>query len=156
MSDSGDNVVSLIDREEAIFKARLSGKSVRRIAHEFHIEIAQVEDIIQRNCPVINIQMRAIALALDLERLDELQETFYSDAVKGDVQAAAILLKIAERRSAYLGIDAPVRVDPVQLLAAAKPRPTSTDLIEAAIRRIAAEHKPKDAAPDSEPSPPAE
>ena len=42
---------------------------------------------------------------MDLERLDELQETFYSDAVKGDVQAAAILLNIAERRSAYLGID---------------------------------------------------
>jgi hypothetical protein len=63
---------------------------------------------------------------LDLERLDELQETFYSDAVKGDVQAATILLNIAERRSAYLGIDAPVRVDPVQL-GSGKPRPTSTD-----------------------------
>ena len=146
MGGSGDdNVVSLIDREEAIFKARLSGKSVRRIAQEFHTDVPQVEAIIERMCPTIDTQMRAVALALDLERLDELQETFYSDAVKGDVQAAAILLKIAERRSAYLGIDAPVRVDPVQLLAAAKPRPTSTDLIEAALRRIAAEHKPKDA-----------
>ena len=91
MGGSGDdNVVSLIDREEAIFKARLSGKSVRRIAQEFHTDVPQVEAIIERMCPTIDTQMRAVALALDLERLDELQETFYSDAVKGDVQAAAI------------------------------------------------------------------
>jgi hypothetical protein len=61
--------------------------------------------------------MRLTALALDLERLDELQNVFYDDAMKGDAQAAAICLKVAERRSAYLGLDTPVRIDPVQLAA---------------------------------------
>jgi hypothetical protein len=136
MSDSDDNVVELIDREEAIFKARLAGKSVRRIAREFRTDLATVESVVQRCCPVINTQMRLAALALDLERLDELQNVFYSDAMNGDAQAAAICLKIAERRSCYLGLDSPMRIDPVQLAAEAQPQPTSTERIMAALNRL--------------------
>jgi hypothetical protein len=61
--------------------------------------------VIERCCASIDTRMRLNTLALELERLDELQSVFYADVMKGDVPAAAIVLKIAQRRSALLGLD---------------------------------------------------
>jgi hypothetical protein len=134
-----DNVVDLVDREEAIFRARLAGKSTRRIAREFDLDLASVTAIIERNTPTIDNNLRLITLQLELERLDEMQSVFYRAAVDGDVPAAAILLKIAERRSSYLGLDCPVRVDPKQLHEEVHPGPSSTEALLRELDRIAAE-----------------
>ena len=55
----------------------------------------------------------AQALALDLEMLGELQARTFRTAMAGD-GAGHLLLKIAERRSDLLGLDAPVRLDLMQ------------------------------------------
>lgn|SRR5262249_55620056 len=140
MSDPTDNVVDLVDHEEAIFRARLAGKSVRRIAHEFRCDVARVQAIIERMCTPVSVQMRRHALELDLERLDELQAVFYQNALGGDPAAAAITLKIAERRASLLGLDVPaaIRTDPVQVAVAATPE-TSTERIMRALDALAAE-----------------
>jgi hypothetical protein len=98
-----DNVVTLIDHEQAIFHARLMGKSIRSIAQEFHCEIAHVQAIIDRLCRPIDEHLRKHTLLIELERLDELEEVFSQRARNGDAQAAMIVLQIAERRAAYLG-----------------------------------------------------
>jgi hypothetical protein len=76
---------------------------------------------------------RLRAVALDLERLEAMQARFLHDALSGDLAAGHLCLKIAERRAAMLGTDAPVRVDAVQLTQVNGPQPTSTDQIRAAI-----------------------
>ena len=79
---------------------------------------------------------RLRAVALDLERLEAMQARFLHDALNGDLGAGHLCLKIAERRAAMLGTDAPVRVDAVQLTQVNGPEPTSTEKIRAAIDRI--------------------
>ena len=49
-----DNVVDLIDKEEAVYRARLAGKSPRRIAQEFNLSITSVQEIIERQSPIGN------------------------------------------------------------------------------------------------------
>jgi hypothetical protein len=84
--------------------------------------------------------MKATALELELERLDQYQASQHQDAIKGDRDAIAMCLKIAELRADFLGTRAPaaVRIDPVQLMEQAQPQLTTTDRIKAALDRIAA------------------
>jgi hypothetical protein len=132
-----DNVVDLIDKEEAVYRARLAGKSPRRIAHEFNLSITSVQEIIERQSPTIDNRLRLATIALDLDRLDELQTVFYRNAADGDVQAAAVLLKVQERRASLLGLNCPASVDPVRL--PESERPNSTELLLAELNRIANE-----------------
>jgi transposase len=53
-----DNVIELIEHQEAIFRARLAGKSVRKIASEFRMSISNVQEIIQRQAPTIDNNLR--------------------------------------------------------------------------------------------------
>jgi len=128
------------DLEERVFRARLSGRSARSIAKEFNLTTKAVAEIIERMCAPVSPEMRRQALALDLERLDLLQSVFYERAMEGDAASAAIAIKVSERRASLLGLDVPasVRGDPVQLTIQAAPE-TSTDRIERALARIAAE-----------------
>jgi hypothetical protein len=147
------NVVELIDRDSQIFRLRLAGLSVKKIARQFRLPVEQVEMIVKGMCTPVNLQMKAHGFELELERLDELQAAFYDDALKGDVPAAAITLKILERRAAMLGHDA-VRQDPVQLIASAQPQQSSTDRIRAALDRIAGKSPANgDGGINGEPSP---
>jgi hypothetical protein len=98
-----NNVVDLLGREEAIFRARLMGKSIRSIAQEFHCEIAHVQAVIDRRCRPIDEHLRKHTLLIELERLDELEKVFAQKARNGDAQATLIILQIAERRAAYHG-----------------------------------------------------
>jgi hypothetical protein len=151
-----NNIIELPDRDEQMFQARLSGQSVRSIARQFRVSEAQVQATVARLCTPVNVQMRVHTLQLELERLDQLEAVFYARATnEGDPQSAVICVKIAERRAAYLGIDAPVKVDPVQLAEAAAPKPTSTDRIRAALDRIASQHKPNGDGEEPPQSPPA-
>lgn len=47
-------------------------------------------------------------VALELVRLDQLEETFAEKAMAGDVASGSLLVKIAERRATLLGLNAPI------------------------------------------------
>jgi hypothetical protein len=98
-----DTVITLIDHEQAIFRARLAGHNIRDIAQEFHCSVAHVSAVIDRMCRPIDEHLRKHTLLLELERLDELEQVFAQKARDGDAQAAKIVLQIGERRVAYLG-----------------------------------------------------
>ena len=48
---------------------------------------------------------------LELQRLDALQASHWSDAMKGDIQKTLAILRIMNRRAALMGLDAPVRAE---------------------------------------------
>lgn len=66
--------------------------------------------------------------ALELARLDGLMVTLWPMARRGDLAAVDRVLKVMERRSKLLGLDAPQRHEMVTL-----------DAVEAEIRRLEAE-----------------
>src|SRR5215471_16364515 len=97
----------------------------------------------------IDDKVRRHTLALELARLDELQETFYARALEGDVQCGALVTKIIERRCTMLGLYTP-QIATLQVIEAETPRETSTDKISALIERIRG--KARDDDPDDPPS----
>jgi len=83
----------------------------------------------------IDDKTRKHTLALELARLDELQETFYARALEGDVACGALITKIIERRCTMLGLYTP-QTATLQVIEAEAPRETSTERLRAAIDRI--------------------
>jgi hypothetical protein len=73
-------------------------------------------------------------LALELLRLDELEEAFRDKAiVDRDVAAGVLLVKVAERRATLLGMNAPIG-HAVQVIQHDPPnKPTSTERIAAPV-----------------------
>ena len=49
--------------------------------------------------------------AIELERYDRLMLAHWPTALRGDIQASAMVLRIMERRAAMLGLDAPKKID---------------------------------------------
>ena len=83
----------------------------------------------------IDDKVRKHTLALELARLDELQETFYARALEGDVACGALITKIIERRCVMLGLYTP-QTATLQIIKTEAPRQTSTERLRAAIDRI--------------------
>jgi hypothetical protein len=123
-------------QDDQIYRMRLLGNSPRAIADDFGISIHDVDAAVDEKMVKIDNAYRLRAAALDLERLEAMQARFLRDALSGDLAAGHLCLKIAERRAAMLGTDAPVRVDAVQLAEVTGPQPTSTVRIGALIDRI--------------------
>jgi hypothetical protein len=117
-----------------------TGCVTRAIARELHVAEDKVRETVERMLTPITPKMKATALELELERLDQYTASQHQAAVNGDRDAITMCLKIAELRADFLGTRAPaaVRVDPVMLMQQAEPQMNSTDRIRAALDRIAA------------------
>ena len=123
-----------------MFQARIRGESVRSIAKRFSCTLAEVHKILDRFAETtIDDKTRKHSLALELERLDQLQQVFGTRALEGDVASGALVAKIIERRCTMLGLYTPPAAV-LQVVEAQAPKETSTDRIRAAIDRIRAEH----------------
>src|SRR5262249_8158979 len=92
------------------------GPRARR-EHPLYLErlgcsVADINDVLDRFAHVtISANLRTHTLALELERLDKLQQSFEQQAHAGDVQSAMLVTKIIERRCIMLGLSAPPRTD---------------------------------------------
>jgi hypothetical protein len=132
----------IITRERAMYLDRLAGKSVRSIAEAFGISATEAQAIISSQCVPIDTQLKLHTVELELGRLDQLASVFHPKAMAGDAQAAALVLRIQERRSALLGTDTPLRIDAVQVRAEAAPQPSGVDRIMEALGRLADKPEP--------------
>ena len=136
--------------DEDIVQARIRGESVRSSAKRLSCTLAEVHKVLDRFAETtIDDKTRKHTLALELARLDELQETFYARALEGDVACGALITKIIERRCTMLGLYTP-QTATLQVIEAETPRETSTDKISALIERIRG--KTRDDDPDDPPS----
>jgi hypothetical protein len=108
-----------------------------------------VDASLDRTLPKINNEARRRYVALDLNRLDRLLETFFARAIeKADTQAGLLVEKILERRASLLGLDSPQKLDVVQVQASAEP--SEHDQIKAAILRMARPEQSRQSADDED------
>src|SRR6516164_142413 len=122
--------------DDEVIRQRISGRSARAIAKAQATTVAEVNKALDRFTETtIDDKIRRHTLALELARLDELQETFYARALEGDVQCGALITKIIERRCVMLGLYTP-QTATLQVIEAEAPRETSTERLRAAIERI--------------------
>ena len=122
--------------DDEVIRQRISGRSARAIAKAQATTVAEVNKALDRFTETtIDDKIRRHTLALELARLDELQETFYVRALEGDVQCGALITKIIERRCVMLGLYTP-QTATLQIIEAETPRETSTERLRAAIDRI--------------------
>jgi hypothetical protein len=84
---------------------------------------------------------RQASVARQLGRLDTLIGDYWALARSGNFKALDAVTKLIGAQNLILGINQPnaavVQIEPPR-------RPTSTDRLEAALARLAAEHKPPD------------
>ena len=114
------------------------GLSERAIARRHGISARDVRLIVERLSLPIDHATRRRALQLEIGRLDKLMMKFYVMALQGDHAAAAIVIKLSERRGALWGMDcAPQRQDVVSVAPA--PRLNSTEKIRAVFERVVSE-----------------
>ena len=122
--------------DDVIIQQRISGRSARAIAKAQGCSVAEVNKALDRFTETtIDDKVRRHTLALELARLDGLQETFYARALEGDVACGALITKIIERRCVMLGLYTP-QTATLQVIEGEAPRETSTERLRAAIDRI--------------------
>jgi len=100
----------------AIDAALIAGVSLRDIARQLNVG----KDALNRHRTHLTDALRtrdedrlesaALVKRLELERLDELFRAWWPAAIAGKSRAAAIILRIMERRARLEGLDAPVAV----------------------------------------------
>src|SRR5215471_11476736 len=136
--------------DDVIIQQRVSGRSARAIARAQGCTLTEVSKVLDRFTETtIDDKTRKHALALELARLDELQETFYARALEGDVACGALITKIIERRCTILGLYTP-QTATLQIIEAEAPRETSTERLRAAIDRIRGKTHQHDPATDQD------
>jgi len=121
-------------RDDFILQERLSGRSARSISKELHCAVGDVHAALDRVLPTLDQSTRLRHISLDLHRLEGLLEVFYKRAIeKQDVQAGLCVVKILERKSALLGLDAAQRID---LAVQSKPAETGYEKITATLMQL--------------------
>ena len=76
--------------DDRIIRPRIAGRSVSEIAKARRTNVVAINEAIHRWADsTITDKTRKHTLALELARLDELQEVFYQRAMEGDVQCGA-------------------------------------------------------------------
>lgn len=101
-----------ISDEQALraWKLHVQGFTYREIGEQINCSYTSVWRYIQKTLKALAEQTAAIGkdyVETELERLDKMLQIYTVKAEEGDQGAATIVLRIQERRSKYLGLDAP-------------------------------------------------
>ena len=97
-----------------VLKLRKMGLDAQQISGELDMPLDRVKNIISNALKALAKEMRGQAeqiRSLELTRLDELQTAIWADCMGGKLTAIDRVLKIMERRSKLVGLDAPERLD---------------------------------------------
>jgi hypothetical protein len=105
---------SAAERRVRAFELRKQGKSFRAIGVALGVSHAQAARYVDQELNRLNAQSRGLAEAyrrVHLERCEDLLAADWQAAVDGDLAAQAAVLRILERESKLLGLDAPAKMD---------------------------------------------
>lgn len=104
-------------RRVQALELRKAGASYRQIAQATAVDVATAWDDVQAEMSALRAltgQAAEDARTLELARLDRWQSKLEANGLQdGDHRAVAAAVRISERRAKLLGLDAPVRVQPV-------------------------------------------
>ena len=70
-----------------------------------HVASGLVSDRISTAANLVDIGQRRTLLALELDRLDQLQQAVWTDAIGGDTRAVDTCLRIIDKRAKLLGLE---------------------------------------------------
>jgi len=98
-------------RRAQALQLRAAGASYRDIAAAMGCSVAVAHKLTTQALETWAREPLDAVLAMENERLDQLLRAFWPAATAGDVEAAALVLRILERRARMLGLDAPKRID---------------------------------------------
>lgn len=118
---NGKNV-AIEQRRARVLELRVSGLSLTQIAEVIKNDYGEFVGVYGKNSvhdDLMAILNRSVKMSdelgrayreLELEKLDGLWMAMYSKALQGNEKAAMVCLRIIERRSKFLGLDAPSQV----------------------------------------------
>ena len=96
------------ERQTYLLRLRRNGHSISSISDMLDISTAAVNSSLSGAYKKLHAEHEAIeARALELDRLDEVQLSFYETAIEGDHKSAEVVFKAMDRRAKLLGLDAP-------------------------------------------------
>jgi len=105
-----ENTRNLVEKETTIIELRHEGYVWREIATMVDMSVAGVAKAYKRALtrhPHATIDEHR---ELELDRLDNLQRTYWQPAVNGNLRAADYVLRVIDKRAKLLGLDAPLKV----------------------------------------------
>jgi|AmaraimetFIIA100_FD_contig_71_4401226_length_850_multi_3_in_0_out_0_1 hypothetical protein len=126
------------ERDEQIYAAWESGKTLRVLAREFSVSVVEIERAIDRCLPVFTSATQMRAYKRELQRLEDIGTKYHALAMANDsnTEFAHIFARINERRCAMAGWSSVnIRLDPSAVEAAQQP--SSHERIKQAILRLA-------------------
>src|SRR5215813_7533075 len=103
------------ERDEAIYAAWESGKSLRILARNFETSVTEVERAIDRCLPPFTTQNQMRAYKRELQRLEDLGAKYYALAMADDknTEFAHVYARVNERRCSMAGWSSVnIRLDP--------------------------------------------
>jgi hypothetical protein len=148
--------LTLAERDQQMLQLRLAGVSITTIASRYKVKPKTVMTALDSLLPSLNNETRARYLKESIAACDLLTSWWWAQS-RTSLGAAALILKIQERRAALLGLDTPAQVRVDLAVAGAGPQQSSTAELLEALDRIAGE-KPASGTLElvaSEPDPPA-
>jgi hypothetical protein len=130
------------ERDKQIVDLVIGGKRVDDVAKMMACTVADVNLALDRAAQVyLTAQARVSSIFVDAARLERAQEACVPAANAGDDKAINCLAKLSERRSTLLGLNAPLRIDPIQLAQEAGPQLTSTQQLRQVFEAMRAQDK---------------
>jgi hypothetical protein len=132
------NVIARGVDTDKVLALRVAGMSIRKIAKELNCTVSEVNAALDQLVNTIDGSYRSWAMAVELERLNEIIHVFYVQMTKGDQGAATILLKAHEQLCLILGLQAPASatIALVEQQAMERDRPSSVDKITAVLMKV--------------------
>jgi AcrR family transcriptional regulator len=103
---------ALLDAAHKALELRIRGASTRDIAKALGVSVATAHRAIHRGMDALAEEVREDAHTvrdLEVKRLDNIMIRMYSQAMDGNQGAVDRMLRIMERRSKLLGLDAPTQ-----------------------------------------------
>jgi len=101
------------ERRAEAFRLRKQGRSYSAIGSALGCSKQYAHRMVQKELSAIErlTETRAASLrALESERLDRAQESIWTEIEAGNLGAVSTFLRISERRSKLLGLDAPTSI----------------------------------------------
>jgi hypothetical protein len=128
------------DRERQICDLRVSGKPVAEVCQMLGVTVADINRALDRAAQAaLTPSARVRTIHIEAARMEVLEEAFMAPAKGGDDKAAMVVIRAQERKATLMGLNAPLRTDPVQLAIEAAPQLTSTQKLRDIFNRVQAE-----------------
>lgn len=103
--------VERAERDARAVQLRAEGATYRQIAAALGVDLHTAHTAVQRAIAAVPVENVDTLRAVEGEHLDALRAALIPAAVAGDEKAAAVLVRISDRRSRLFGLDAPITVE---------------------------------------------